>query len=120
MNGKWNDVKAMTDFSYDGTYITTTDAEGNWEIHLQTSGTFIFNNLNSASKGIEVFLVGGGGNGAKGSQDGQGGGGGGGGGYTSTTTLIPTQGQNYPITIGGSAGATSGFGAVANAGANGT
>lgn len=120
LNGKWNDVKAMADFSYDGTYITTTDAEGNWEIHLQTSGTFKFNNLNSASRGIEVFLVGGGGNGAKGSDSGQGGGGGGGGGYTSTTTLIPTQGQNYPITIGGSAGATSGFGAVANAGGNGT
>lgn len=111
-------VSYMPKFTYDGNYDMITESTKNWSIKFYTGGTFKLTELGTASDGIEVFLCGGGGSGGNGG--GYGGGGGGGGGYTTTGNFIPIKDQLYTITIGGSNGATSGFGLTANPGTSGS
>lgn len=112
-------------FSYDGSCSLTDDSGNpiqqgalldNWKITLKTGGTLRFSELGNALKGIEAFLVGGGGNGGnRGTSNG-----GGGGGHTNTQSCAVAANTPYPITIGGSGGATSAFGYTANPGGNGS
>ena len=53
---------ALPEITFDGTYEWSSDA-GGWLLYLKTSGTLTFTELNSAAKGIDVFLLGGGGGG---------------------------------------------------------
>ena len=106
---EWVEVTSVPEFEYNGAYELVTDGD-NWEIKFLTSGTLAFKALNNAKKGIEAFLVGGGGAGATGDLNGAGGGGGG---YTTTLALIPDTSISYSISIGGSGGVTSAFGATA-------
>lgn len=85
-------------FTYTGDYEVLDDGHGNWRIKFLTSGTLTF--FNSISKGIDVFLVGGGGGGASwvstmaASASG-------GSGYTETYTEVSvSKGTEYPITVG--------------------
>jgi hypothetical protein len=101
-----------------GGTITTS---GDYRIHtFTTSGTFYTPyRLDETLEELQILWVGGGGTGA--SPQGSGGGGGGRVTYSNTGTLINS--GSYPITIGGSATATTGFGtsaAAGNNGANGT
>ena len=104
-------------FTYTGEYQLINEGSENWHLQLLTSGTLNFKNLKNATDGVEVFLVGGGGNGGFGNV--YNGGSGGGGGYTATGNLVPKIRTEYPITIGGSGGVTSGFGYSASPGQNG-
>ena len=110
-------------FSYTGRYeivddndnriSNTSNWSGNWKIRLLTSGTLTFGDLNKASDGINVFLVGGGGGGRQG---------GGGGGYTQTFTTNVSTSQSYYISIGNggsprnNGGTTTAFGWSASGG----
>lgn len=110
-------------FSYTGRYEIVDDNDnkisdtsnwsGNWKIRLLTSGTLTFGDLNKASDGINVFLVGGGGGGRQG---------GGGGGYTQTFTTSVSTSQSYYISIGSggsprnNGGTTTAFGWSASGG----
>lgn len=90
----------LPEFTYTGTYQLIDDGGGNWRIKFLTSGVLTFTKLGNASKGIDVFLVGGGGGcgNASGVSDFLGAGGGG---YTKTTRQITVQaGVEYPIVIG--------------------
>lgn len=90
----------LPEFTYTGTYQLIDDGGGNWRIKFLTSGVLTFTKLGNASKGIDVFLVGGGGGcgNANGVSDYLGAGGGG---YTKTTRQITVQaGVEYPIVIG--------------------
>lgn len=90
----------MPEFTYTGTYQLIDDGGGNWRIKFLTSGVLTFTKLGNASKGIDVFLVGGGGGcgNANGVSDFLGAGGGG---YTKTTRQITVQvGMEYNIVIG--------------------
>ena len=90
----------LPEFTYTGTYQLIDDGGGNWRIKFLTSGVLTFTKLGNASKGIDVFLVGGGG--------GNGNAGGisdwcaaGGGGYTKTVkSLIVQKGVEYQIIVG--------------------
>lgn len=89
-------------FTYTGSYELIDDGNGNWRIKFKSSGTLTFTSLGNASKGIDVFLVGGGGGKAfaayaQWTADGYGGSG-----YTKTQKGVPvTKGTAYAITIGG-------------------
>lgn len=90
----------LPEFTYTGTYQLIDDGGGNWRIKFLTSGVLTFTKLGNASKGIDVFLVGGGGGcgNASGVSDYLGAGGGG---YTKTTRQITVQvGMEYNIVIG--------------------
>jgi hypothetical protein len=90
----------LPEFTYTGTYQLIDDGGGNWRVKFLTSGVLTFTKLGNASKGIDVFLVGGGGGcgNANGVSDFLGAGGGG---YTKTTRQITVQaGVDYPIVIG--------------------
>ena len=126
----------IPEFTYiGGTYEIVDDSDtpivtsqDNWKIRFLTSGTLNFSQLNGASNGIDVFLVGGGGAGYDPGSSGNGGGGGGG--YTKTVTKTVTTGTDYTITIGeggtraesgGNAGGnTTAFDETANGGNAGT
>lgn len=107
----------IPEFTYTGSYKIVNDADqeisnsqDNWKIRFMTSGTLIFNNLNGASDGIDVFLVGGGGGGGTTNRDAnasdRGGCGGGGGGYTKTVRAITVaSGIDYSIVVGAGGGA---------------
>ena len=90
----------LPEFTYTGTYQLIDDGGGNWRIKFLTSGVLTFTKLGSASKGIDVFLVGGGGgngNSANISDWCAAGGGG----YTKTVkNLIVQKGVEYPIIVG--------------------
>ena len=122
---------AIPDFTYTGDFEIVSDddqritvSQDNWKIRLLTSGTMIFNSLNGAEDGIDVFLVGGGAGGNSTHR----GAGGGGGGYTQTAAAVGAQvGVEYNIIIGAggtgaagaggkAGGATSAFGITANGG----
>lgn len=122
-------------FSYTGSYevvqdddkiISESDYEtytGNWKIRFLTSGTLSFASLNSASNGIDIFLVGGGGGGGNGAYAP---GGGGGGGYTKTVGNVQVSLDfSYDIIVGngGNSQATGGnssaFDISVNGGKNG-
>ena len=90
----------LPEFTYTGTYQLIDDGYGNWRIKFLTSGVLTFTKLGNASKGIDVFLVGGGGGcgNSSGVSDYLGPGGGG---YTKTTRQITVQvGMEYNIVIG--------------------
>ena len=89
-----------------GTCTYTDEGNGNWNIKFLTSGTgggkLTFIQPNSARRGIDIFLVGGGGGGAN-SYDitNYGARAGGGGGYTATYTNVKiTRRTEYTIIIG--------------------
>ncbi len=99
---------AIPEFTYTGDYQIVDDggkpittSQGNWKIRFLTSGTLKFTQLNGASEGLDVFLVGGGGGG-----DGEGGGGG----YTKTVKAVSVAaGTAYSVTVGagGAAGVSN-------------
>lgn len=100
-----------------GEEITVTK-ENNWNIKFLTGGTLTIQELNGASDGIDLFLVGGGGGGGN-SPNGveQGdyfGAGGGGGGYTKTHSSIAITKGSYTVNIGsgGSIGTNGGSSSV--------
>ena len=90
----------LPEYTYTGNASLIDDGGGNWRIKFLTSGVLTFTKLGNASKGIDVFLVGGGGGcgNASGVSDYLGAGGGG---YTKTTRQITVQvGMEYNIVIG--------------------
>ena len=113
-------VNKIPAFTYTGDYEIVDDGDNaitystsNWKIRFLTSGTLVFDSLNGAEDGIDVFCVGGGSGGC-----GYAVGGGGGGGYTSTLLRKSiTVDTEYQIEIG--AGGTSSEG-MAIPGAGGT
>jgi len=123
----------IPEFTYTGSYEIVNDNDesidtspDDWKIRFLTSGTLTFINMNGASAGIDVFIVGGGGNGGQsyGGQAGGGlysaGGGGGGGGYRVTIKNIQVQvGGAYDIVVGGPCGNSVAFGETAQCGENG-
>lgn len=122
--------RAIPEFTFSGDYAFVTDDDqvitnpetykSNWKIRLLTSGDLNFSKLNGAEKGIDLFLVGGGGRGGNSGGAGRGGPGGGGGGYTKTIKGMKLDRDVvYPITIGGSGGATTAFGNTAEKGESG-
>lgn len=96
----------IPEFTYTGSYEVVDDSDtpivtslDNWKIRFLTSGTLNFSQLNGASNGIDVFLVGGGGAGSDNGDTGNGGGGGGG--RTSTATgIVVNQDAEYSIIVG--------------------
>lgn len=98
---------AIPSFTYTGDYEIVNDnnepiavSQDNWKIRFLTSGTLTFTQLNGASNGVDVFLVGGGG-GSGGTANNQVSTGGGGGGYTVTQKAIQVNiGTSYAIVIG--------------------
>lgn len=130
-------LRTIPEFTYSGSYQIVDDNDnvisnvdsytGNWKIRFLSSGTLTFTNLHSASKGIDVFLVGGGGNGGRsygGFQAGRwgyaSGGGGGGGGYRTTKRGVSVTTTSYSISVGGARTKSTAFGYTANPGANGS
>ena len=117
-------------FTYTGRYEivddnnnTLTDLKTkNWKIRFLTSGELTFTKLKGATKGIDVFLVGGGGKGGNGGKYGSSGGtgGGGGGGGNAINDFFCPGISKYTITIGGSATNTTAFGFTAKCGNNGS
>lgn len=57
---EWN-----PEYTYTGDCTFTDEGNGNWNIKFTSSGTLTFIQPNSARRGIDVFLVGGGGGGAE-------------------------------------------------------
>lgn len=123
MNGCYNMAGrsaggAVPKFEYTGLYNFKDEGEGNWSIAFLTSGVLTFTNVGNASKGIDVFAVGGGGSGYLG---------GGGGGYTNTVHNVSVLPRTpYEIVVGaggdagGSGGETSAFSVKASGGLPGT
>lgn len=112
-NPDWSDKPPI--FTYSGNCNFIHDTGRNWELELLTSGNLVFNELNNAIDGIDIFLVGGGGGGGTNT--------GGGGGYTTTGNYNTLEANlTYPIIIGnGGASANEGgmtiaFGIVVNGG----
>ena len=111
------------------------ETNGDWKIKFFESGKLVFQRLNSAVYGIDVFCVGGGGGGAGGVQPNDSekySGGGGGGGYTTTRPNVEViKDKLYEITVGGGgpavgyysahqqAGTTEAFGVKASGGYSG-
>ena len=52
----------IPDFTYTGEYQLVNEAEGNWKIYFDTSGTFVSN----VDMSVDAFCVGGGGGGGNG------------------------------------------------------
>ena len=78
-----------------------SDGHGDWRIKFLTSGTLVFGNLANASRGIDVFLVGGGAGGASWVVNPDTRAAGGGGGYTKTERNVTvTKGTSYAIVVG--------------------
>lgn len=109
----------IPEFTYiGGTYEIVDDSDtpivtsqDNWKIRFLTSGTLNFSQLNGASNGIDLFLVGGGGGSGGKSISG-----GGGGGYTASHGGISVStGIDYEIVVGdgGVKNATSGTNSAA-------
>lgn len=82
------------DFTYTGEFEAINETGENWKIKFLSSGVLTINKLKGASKGIDVFLVGGGG-GVRYQYSG-----GGGGGYTRTVKNIQISKGVYEIIIG--------------------
>lgn len=112
--------KGLPKFTYSGEYRVNDEGNKNWNIQFLTSGVLKFIQRKGATRGIDVFLVGGGNSGANGNVD-TGGGRGGNGGEAKTISAKPALNTEYKITVGGSGESTSGFGntAAAGGGANG-
>ena len=72
-------------YTFTGHAQLTTDADGNWELQLKTSGTLTFNRKKKFA--IDVFCAGGGGGGASTTLANYGSGGGGGGMYYGLTNV---------------------------------
>lgn len=117
-------------FTYSGSCKVVNDSDeeisvskGDWNIKFLTSGTLTLSELNGASSGIDLFLVGGGGGGGtsnKGTYDGAGyGSGGGGGGYTKTYSAVQIAKGSYAITVG-AGGSAAGSGGASSIGISGT
>ena len=101
----------LSDTTTCGKSISSTESTwtGNWKIRFLTSGQLTFTSLNSASNGIDVFLVGGGAGGAA-YWDGGAIAGAGGGGYTKTfkgNIVSPMTSYTIDIGAGGRAGSTA-------------
>lgn len=114
---EWLVFKGIPQFTYTGNYAIVNDAdepistsEDNWKIRFLTSGELTFTDLNSASIGIDAFLVGGGGGGGVGAHGGCGGGGGGGGYATTVKEIEIIANQPYEISIGAGGGRGGGRG----------
>ena len=100
-----DDVPALPEFEYTGTYQLLDDGDGNWRIKFTTSGTLTM----AKTTTVDLFLVGGGGGGVSG---------GGGGGYTATHTSVVLEGGTpYTVTIG--SGGTGGAGGMSGNGSPG-
>ena len=76
------------DYTFTGDALFADEGDGDWNIKLITSGTFVFTKLGNAYNGIEVFAVGGGGAGSDGPPSYTGSNGAGGGGYTNSGNAI--------------------------------
>lgn len=86
-------------FTYTGDYEVLDDGHGNWRIKFLSSGTLTF--LSALSKGIDVFLVGGGAGGARYYINPSTAASGGGSGYTETQKNVSvTKGTSYSIVVG--------------------
>lgn len=109
-------IKGLPKFTYTGEYQTVDEGNKNWHIRFLTSGILKIIHRKGATKGIEVFLVGGGGAGGKGVYVGSGTGGAGGGGGFTRTENTKVGYIEYPIVIGDSGKATTGFGYTASPG----
>ena len=100
-----DDVPALPEFEYTGTYQLLDDGDCNWRIKFTTSGTLTM----AKTTTVDLFLVGGGGGGVSG---------GGGGGYTATHTSVVLEGGTpYTVTIG--SGGTGGAGGMSGNGSPG-
>lgn len=88
-------ASGLPKFIYDGEYETLDDGDGNWRIKLLTTGILVLTGLKGATKGVDIFCVGGGGSG------GWSAGSGGGGGYATTYRNIAlNEGVQYSVIIG--------------------
>ena len=97
-------ITCLPTFTYGGNYeIKRESNRYNWYIRLFTSGALKFTDLgNTANKGLDIYLVGGGGSGGTRSSGGSnfGSGGSGGTNTTSKAYLGVTLGTSYTATIG--------------------
>ena len=105
-------ITCLPTFTYGGNYELKRESNRyNWYMRLFTTGALKFTDFgNTANKGLDIYLVGGGGSGGSRSSGGSNFGSGGSGGYNTTVKgYIDTKlNTSYTATIGGGGAAVSG------------